>query len=378
MSTDTKASVTTQVYEVYIKATPQAIWDAITSPEWTVKYGYQGAVEYELRPGGAYRAHATPDMRTVRPARRRRRRRGRAKPTRRRKLVHTYRFLFSDADEGRGLHARHVGDREGRRRLLAAHRDPRARGRADHGRHGGQQVLRAGRGWLGLDSQRHEVAARDRELDVNLDAVYRSDSSRPRPCTSSARAADEPLEYRTAARREAVAHLETLGETKLFQAPDATFEQRNVRVDLPREHARNDCGLTRDELQVTLSSTVPGPRRRSSPASWRWPRSQSAKARRLAERCVGRRRRGAARSAEASPPPRSTPAIRQVPCPVRRTSSGVMSPSSTIVTRSRQSTPDRRTQRRTVDGRRPPPTPEARASHGPRQSLAICPGETAS
>ena len=24
----------------------QGIWDAITSPEWTVKYGYQGAVEY--------------------------------------------------------------------------------------------------------------------------------------------------------------------------------------------------------------------------------------------------------------------------------------------------------------------------------------------
>ena len=39
MPADTKASVTTQVYEVYIRAAPQAIWDAITSPEWTVKYG---------------------------------------------------------------------------------------------------------------------------------------------------------------------------------------------------------------------------------------------------------------------------------------------------------------------------------------------------
>ena len=54
MATESKAGITTtQVYEVYIKATPQAIWEAITSPEWTVKYGYQGAVEYELRPGGA-------------------------------------------------------------------------------------------------------------------------------------------------------------------------------------------------------------------------------------------------------------------------------------------------------------------------------------
>ena len=59
MSTDSKASVTTQVYEVYIRATPQAIWEAITSPEWTVKYGYQGAVEIELRPGGTYKALAT-------------------------------------------------------------------------------------------------------------------------------------------------------------------------------------------------------------------------------------------------------------------------------------------------------------------------------
>ena len=47
MATDTKTGVT-QVYEVYIKATPQAIWDAITTPEWTVKYGYKGATT--LRP----------------------------------------------------------------------------------------------------------------------------------------------------------------------------------------------------------------------------------------------------------------------------------------------------------------------------------------
>jgi len=102
MSADTKASVTTQVYEVYIKATPQAIWDAITSPEWTVKYAYRGAVEYELRPGGAYRAHATPEMQsfglpdvvvdgTVESA----------DPPR--KLVHTYRFLFNDETKAEGF-----------------------------------------------------------------------------------------------------------------------------------------------------------------------------------------------------------------------------------------------------------------------------------
>ena len=104
MSTGSKAGVetTTQVYEVYIKTSPQAIWDAITSPEWTVKYAYRGAVEYELRPGGAYRAHASPEMRAF----------GlpdvvvdgeveEADPPR--KLVHTYRFLFNDETKAEGF-----------------------------------------------------------------------------------------------------------------------------------------------------------------------------------------------------------------------------------------------------------------------------------
>jgi len=47
--TETK---TVQVHRVYIKATPQAIWDAITKPEWTVKYGYAPVVDFELRKGG--------------------------------------------------------------------------------------------------------------------------------------------------------------------------------------------------------------------------------------------------------------------------------------------------------------------------------------
>jgi uncharacterized protein YndB with AHSA1/START domain len=103
MATESKARIaTTQVYEVYIRASPQAIWDAITSPEWTVKYGYQGAVEYELRPGGAYRTHSTEQMKSfglpdvvvdgVVEA---------ADPPK--KLVHTYRFLFSDAHKAEGF-----------------------------------------------------------------------------------------------------------------------------------------------------------------------------------------------------------------------------------------------------------------------------------
>jgi uncharacterized protein YndB with AHSA1/START domain len=62
VTTMTETGVATQVYQVYIRAAPEAIWDAITKSEWTEKYGYGGRVDYELRAGGAYRAYATEDM----------------------------------------------------------------------------------------------------------------------------------------------------------------------------------------------------------------------------------------------------------------------------------------------------------------------------
>jgi uncharacterized protein YndB with AHSA1/START domain len=61
MSTETETSVTTQVYRVYIKATPQVVWDAITKPEFTERYAYNRA-EFDLRPGGVARAFATPQL----------------------------------------------------------------------------------------------------------------------------------------------------------------------------------------------------------------------------------------------------------------------------------------------------------------------------
>jgi uncharacterized protein YndB with AHSA1/START domain len=99
---DEKARVTTQVHEVYIRATPQAIWDAITTSEWTTKYGYQGPVDYDLRPGGAFAAHSTPPMKQF----------GmpdvvvdgevlECQPPH--KLVQTYRFLFNDAHKSEGF-----------------------------------------------------------------------------------------------------------------------------------------------------------------------------------------------------------------------------------------------------------------------------------
>jgi uncharacterized protein YndB with AHSA1/START domain len=61
MST-TETKVATQNYTVYLKATREAIWGAITNPDQTDRYGYRGRVDYDLRPGGAYRAHASKDM----------------------------------------------------------------------------------------------------------------------------------------------------------------------------------------------------------------------------------------------------------------------------------------------------------------------------
>ncbi|HVC19808.1 MAG TPA: SRPBCC family protein [Vicinamibacterales bacterium] len=59
------ATRTIQTHRVYIKATPQAVWDGLTRPEWTVKYGYAPLVDYELRPGGAYRAHPNDGMKAM-------------------------------------------------------------------------------------------------------------------------------------------------------------------------------------------------------------------------------------------------------------------------------------------------------------------------
>ena len=65
MTTMTDQTTTTQVYRVYIKATPQAIWDAITKPEWIDRYGYGGIVDYDLTPGAKYEVHAGTGMQAM-------------------------------------------------------------------------------------------------------------------------------------------------------------------------------------------------------------------------------------------------------------------------------------------------------------------------
>jgi uncharacterized protein YndB with AHSA1/START domain len=47
--------LTVQVYQLFIKATPDAIWDAITKPEFTEQYFHGSRAEIDLRTGGSYR-----------------------------------------------------------------------------------------------------------------------------------------------------------------------------------------------------------------------------------------------------------------------------------------------------------------------------------
>ena len=97
-----KKDSVTYIHQIYIRATAEAIWDAITSPEWNGRYGYQAVGEYDLKPGGKYRVKANEGMRQM----------GlpetildgeviEVKPPL--KLVQTYRWLFSEQHKAEGF-----------------------------------------------------------------------------------------------------------------------------------------------------------------------------------------------------------------------------------------------------------------------------------
>src|SRR4051794_19387122 len=65
MTAATETVVATQTYRVWIKATPEAIWQALTDPGQIERYGYGAPVDLELRPGGEYRGRATEAMLAV-------------------------------------------------------------------------------------------------------------------------------------------------------------------------------------------------------------------------------------------------------------------------------------------------------------------------
>jgi uncharacterized protein YndB with AHSA1/START domain len=44
----------TQIYSVFIRATPEQVWDAITKPEFTTRYFYGTRIESTFEPGTPY------------------------------------------------------------------------------------------------------------------------------------------------------------------------------------------------------------------------------------------------------------------------------------------------------------------------------------
>jgi uncharacterized protein YndB with AHSA1/START domain len=90
------------IHMIYIRAGAQDVWNAITDPAYNGKYGYQATSQYELRPGGKFRALANAQMRSfglpeimidgevieVKPPHR---------------LVQTYRWLFNEQHEAEGF-----------------------------------------------------------------------------------------------------------------------------------------------------------------------------------------------------------------------------------------------------------------------------------
>ncbi len=165
MPTEPQASMNTQVFEIYIKASPQAIWEAITSPEWNAKYGYQGPMHFELRPGGKFQTRANADMQRM----------GlpeviidgevlESVPPRR--LVHTYRWLFTEESKREGFTKVTYEIEQtpaGFSRLTVIH-DLEGAPTMAAGRE--EQVQLARRGWLELDSQRPQEPHRDRQDHV--------------------------------------------------------------------------------------------------------------------------------------------------------------------------------------------------------------------
>ena len=49
-----ESAVASHTYTIYIDATAEEVWSAITDGEQTVRYGYGCPVAYDLRPGGVF------------------------------------------------------------------------------------------------------------------------------------------------------------------------------------------------------------------------------------------------------------------------------------------------------------------------------------
>jgi uncharacterized protein YndB with AHSA1/START domain len=54
MTTITETNLATQLYQVFIRATPERIWEAMTTPDFTEKYFYGARINVDESAGGAF------------------------------------------------------------------------------------------------------------------------------------------------------------------------------------------------------------------------------------------------------------------------------------------------------------------------------------
>jgi uncharacterized protein YndB with AHSA1/START domain len=93
MTTMAETNLTVQVYQVFIKASPEQVWDAITKPEFTTRYFYGSELESTFEPGASYQQWA--------PEREKLWVEGEILESERpRRLAHTWRSLFDEDSAG--------------------------------------------------------------------------------------------------------------------------------------------------------------------------------------------------------------------------------------------------------------------------------------
>jgi uncharacterized protein YndB with AHSA1/START domain len=56
MTTMTEVNLARQVYQVFVKATPERLWEAITKPEFTSKYFYGSLVDSTFAEGAEFKS----------------------------------------------------------------------------------------------------------------------------------------------------------------------------------------------------------------------------------------------------------------------------------------------------------------------------------
>ena len=87
-----------KLYEIYIKTTPEKLWDALTNPELRSKYNFGVRVESDWTPGSRYEGKAPMGANSAMPILEGEN----VEVDKPRKLVQTFRALWSDAVKKEG------------------------------------------------------------------------------------------------------------------------------------------------------------------------------------------------------------------------------------------------------------------------------------